>query len=241
MLVCCQDWKLQGVRLGVPWGWGGPLAVPVGNSGLWPSRGVCENPAGGAGALAVVHPPCGNSTGKAVAVAHCLSVYPWHIVFPCTPSSRKNSGALLPCLACPSAASTFPSLPKDKQDGWSSPLQGDASFSPHPPNLVKPLVIHMAEEQPSEFWQQLLHSRLHPWMGSVISRRGAWALLGQRRWEAGVSRKSPLCHTHAGISPVLGSITQGAQQWRCPWLSSTVLSTRRTAGEEAARRFLCYP
>lgn len=99
----------------------------------------------------------------------------------------------------PVLPSTFPSLPKDKQDGWCSLLRGDASFSSYPPNLLIILVIHMTEEQPSEFWQQLLHSSLHPWMGSVISRRGAWGLLGQRRWEAGGSRKSPLCHVHAGM------------------------------------------
>lgn len=58
--------------------------------------------------------------------------------------------------AIPVLPSTFPSLPKDKQDGWSSLLQGDASFSSHPP------VIHV-KEQPPEFWQLwLLQSRLHP-------------------------------------------------------------------------------
>lgn len=118
--------------------------------------------------------------------------------FHCTPSSRRAEGTEEPWPA-PVLSSTFPSLPKDKQDGWCSLLQSDASFSSHPPNLLIPLIIHMTEEQPSESWQQLLHSSLHPWMGSVISRRGAWVLEGQRRWEAGVSRKSPLCYIHAGM------------------------------------------
>lgn len=84
------------------------------------------------------------------------------------------------CHPCPAPVllSTFSSLPKDK-DGWSSPLQCDASFSSHPPNSLIPLIIHMTEEQLSEFWQQLLHSRLYPWMGSVISRRGAGACLAR--------------------------------------------------------------
>lgn len=113
----------------------------------------------------------------------------WHIVFHCAPSARRAGGTMEPCChpcAVPVLPSTFPSLPKDKQDGWSSLLRGDASFSSHPP------VTHVTEEQPSEFWQfWLLHSRLHPSMGSVISRRRAWVLLGQRRGEAGA--RSLLC------------------------------------------------
>lgn len=57
--------------------------------------------------------------------------------------------------------------------------------------------------------QRLLHSRLHPWPGSITSRRRAWVLLDQRRWEAGVSRRSPPCHAWwAGMSPVPGGSTQ---------------------------------
>ena len=59
---------------------------------------------------------------------------------------------------------------------------------------------------PAATERRLLQSTMHPWLGSVISRRRAWVLLDQRRWEAGVSRRS--CPHHAwcaGISPVLGS------------------------------------
>lgn len=110
----------------------------------------------------------------------------------------------------PVLPSILPSLPKGKQDGWCSLLRGDASFSSYPPNLLITLIIHMTEEQPPEFWQQLLHSSLDPWMDSVISRRGTWGLLGQRRWEAGGSRKSLLRHIHAGMDlPRAGQYHRG--------------------------------
>lgn len=59
----------------------------------------------------MVHPPCGNSTGKGVAVALWLSLYPQ------LQEGKRDSGAVLASLACPSTALHLP-FSAQRQAGW---------------------------------------------------------------------------------------------------------------------------
>lgn len=62
--------------------------------------------------MAVAHPPCGNSTGKDVAVAYCLSLCPQ------LQEGRRDNGAMLPSLCCPPPSLLCPKT--SRMDGAAS-------------------------------------------------------------------------------------------------------------------------